>query len=299
MPAEDAKEEEKEETAAAADAAMPAEDAKEEEKEETAAAADAAMPAEDAKEEGKEETVAAAAASAAGFGEVVDDAEEDNADAESADSLDEVIETLKQRAEDREADLKKLRRYVWNKDPEKRSIYVGQVDLSTLPEELYFGIFRDCGAIENVSIQTDQEMLPVGYAYIRFKDVLAAELALMKHGLNWRGLKLEVCMKATSQGAPPPFRRLDSYQLQRDIAMRGGGGGFAGRPLGGGPRRGGRGGMGMGMGMPPPPPPSGPPGFNLGGAPIGGGGGGGGGGGMGGYGGKGGGRRGSDRYRPY
>eukprot|EP01064_Diplonema_japonicum_P012546 TRINITY_DN1997_c0_g5_i1.p2 TRINITY_DN1997_c0_g5~~TRINITY_DN1997_c0_g5_i1.p2 ORF type:complete len:218 (+),score=46.79 TRINITY_DN1997_c0_g5_i1:60-713(+) len=174
-------------------------------------------------------------------GEIV----EDDDGHESEDSLDEHIEMLKSRVKSREDELAQLKKIVWNKDPEKRTLYVGQVDLSTQPDELYFMIFQNCGKVEKISIHTDSfTSLPGGFAYVEFSDLDGAEAGLKKNGLNWRGLKLQICHKNPAPGTPQPaFVRLD-YGLNMGMPLRpplpgllaagapiGGKGGFKGNPI--------------------------------------------------------------------
>ena len=94
---------------------------------------------------------------------------DDVSEGDSDDSLDEVISQLKARVDSRNTELSRLKRNVHNKDPDRRTVYVGQLDLSTLPEELYFDLFCDCGEINRVAIHTDPNSgLPCGFAYVEF-----------------------------------------------------------------------------------------------------------------------------------
>ena len=99
--------------------------------------------------------------------EAKEDSDEDS-DSGSADSLDDVLRDLKKRVGVRETQLNTLRKNVWNQDPERRTIYVGQVDVSTLPEDLYLEIFSECGTIKNIMIHTNQDGIPLGFAFIEF-----------------------------------------------------------------------------------------------------------------------------------
>ena len=143
--------------------------------------------------------------------EVVDEQIEDNEevaegdydiDEDSEDSLDDVIRMLRERGATRSDELVELKKIVRNKDPEERTLYVGQIDLSTLPEELY-EVFKDCGDVEKINI------LPGGYGYVEFEDVSGAEAGLKRHNINWRGLRLQVCSKRPIPGGSP-CPRLDS-----------------------------------------------------------------------------------------
>ncbi|KAJ9466227.1 Polyadenylate-binding protein 3 [Diplonema papillatum] len=173
---------------------------------------------------------------------------EEDADSESLagseDSIDVHIKDLKEKAAVHEQNVEKLRRSVKNKDPDERTIYVGQVDLSTLPEELYFDVFRDAGEVSKIVIHTDpMSSLPRGSAYVEFEDLDGAEKALKKNGLNWRGLKLQICMKRD-----PPNPSITRLDLGMGLMMRQPPPGLAaaGRPFGKGMMAG----AGIGKGAP-------------------------------------------------
>lgn len=108
---------------------------------------------------------------------------------------------------------------------DKKSIYVGNVDYKSEPEQLQ-ELFSDVGVIERVTILFDKfSGLPKGYAYIEFAEVESVEKAIESiNGKEFRGREIRVSSKRTNV---PGFRR----------------GGFRGR---GGRGRGGRGGRGRG-----------------------------------------------------
>jgi len=112
---------------------------------------------------------------------------------------------------------------------DKRSIYIGQVDYGTTPEELV-AHFSSCGVVERVTIACDKfSGRPKGYAYLEFQDDSSIENALKLDGSKFRERDLKVKTKRKNEPA----------------AVRGGGGRFGGRFGGrGGPGIGGRFGRG-------------------------------------------------------
>ncbi|KAI9301505.1 hypothetical protein BJ944DRAFT_271400 [Cunninghamella echinulata] len=100
-----------------------------------------------------------------------------------------------------------------------RSVYVGQVDYSTTPEELQ-AHFQVCGGINRVTILCDKYTgQSKGYGFIEFSDPNAAVQALSFNQTEFRGRLLKVIPKRTNV---PGF------------AYRGGGrGGRGGRGRGG------------------------------------------------------------------
>lgn len=120
-------------------------------------------------------------------------------------------------------------------ETDARSVYVGNVDYGTTPEELQFH-FQGCGTINRVTILTDKFGSPKGYAYIEFLEPDAVQAALALDESEVRGRKIKVSPKRTNV---PGMKK------------RGRGGRFAGRS--------GYYGRGYypwyGYGYPPPPPP--------------------------------------------
>ncbi|ODV82357.1 RNA-binding domain-containing protein, partial [Suhomyces tanzawaensis NRRL Y-17324] len=115
-----------------------------------------------------------------------------------------------------------------------RSIYVGNVDYQSTPEQLE-EFFHKAGVIERVTILFDRYTgLPKGYAYVEFEETASVERAIEElHGNEFRGRELRVSPKRTNL---PGFR---------PRAPRGRGG-FRGRGRGRGGRGRGRGGRGRG-----------------------------------------------------
>ncbi|RMX65744.1 hypothetical protein KXD40_009723 [Peronospora effusa] len=78
---------------------------------------------------------------------------------------------------------------------EDMSIYIGQVDYGSTPEELQ-ALFQSCGTINRVTILCDKFTgQPKGYAYIEFASHDAVESALLLNDTMFRGRKLKVTPK--------------------------------------------------------------------------------------------------------
>ncbi|KAJ1671663.1 hypothetical protein EV182_007509, partial [Spiromyces aspiralis] len=76
-----------------------------------------------------------------------------------------------------------------------RSIYVGNVDYSTTPEQL-LEIFSECGNVARVTIGTDKYTgQPKGYAYVEFTDPEAAKNAEGLTGREINGRPIKVARK--------------------------------------------------------------------------------------------------------
>ena len=75
------------------------------------------------------------------------------------------------------------------------SIYVGQVDYSTTPEEL-LSHFESCGTVERVTIVCDKFTgKPKGFAYLEFQNDAAVENALKLDGSTFKERQLKVTPK--------------------------------------------------------------------------------------------------------
>jgi len=106
-----------------------------------------------------------------------------------------------------------------------RSVYVGNVDYSTKPEELC-KLFASCGEVERVTILCDKWTgQPKGFAYIQFNNNDDVENAQLLDGTEFKQRILKVAPKRTNI---PGFNR-------------GGRGGWRGRGRGRGRGRRGRG----------------------------------------------------------
>lgn len=121
------------------------------------------------------------------------------------------------------------------KDIDARSIYVGNVDYGTTPEELQ-AHFQSCGTINRVTIVVDKYTHhPKGFAYIEFAEPALVAQALVLNESTFRGRPLKIVPKRTN---------LPSFMLRGRGGMRGRGrGGFYTR----GGYRGGFRGRGRGM----------------------------------------------------
>eukprot|EP00804_Cyclotella_cryptica_P020649 CCRYP_003458-RA/>CCRYP_003458-RA protein AED:0.17 eAED:0.17 QI:129/1/1/1/1/1/4/245/214 len=114
-----------------------------------------------------------------------------------------------------------------NKDG--HSIYVGQVDYSSTPEEL-LAHFESCGTVERVTIVCDKFTgKPKGYAYLEFQNEAAVENALKLDGSTFKDRQLKVTSKRVND---------PNYYVQQGGGYQGRGrggfrGGFQGRGRGG------------------------------------------------------------------
>ena len=127
-------------------------------------------------------------------------------------------------------------------DVDSRSIYVGQVDYATTPEELQQH-FSSCGTINRVTILCDKWTgQPKGFAYIEFAEADSVSNALLLNETLFKGRQLKVSAKRTnlpgmSRGksnrgrAPqiPPVSfnpyapYLPAFPMPRGFGVRGGG----------------------------------------------------------------------------
>jgi polyadenylate-binding protein 2 len=121
------------------------------------------------------------------------------------------------------------------KDQDARSIYVGNVDYGTTPEELQ-QLFQTCGSINRITIALNKyTQHPMGYAYIEFAEPSLVANALVLSGTMFRGRQLKVVPKRTNV---PAFMRGGGRGGQRGAPRgyyRGFRGGFRGRGRGGSP----------------------------------------------------------------
>lgn len=137
-----------------------------------------------------------------------------------------------------ETDEERAERLAKQEEVDSRSIYVGNVDYQSTPEQLE-EFFHVVGVIERVTILFDKYSgLPKGYAYVEFEKIESVNKAVEDlHGKEFRGREVRVTPKRTNL---PGFRK-------RGLRGRGGfrgKGGVRGRGRSGGRRRG-RGGSGV------------------------------------------------------
>ncbi|KAL2129504.1 hypothetical protein VTI74DRAFT_7672 [Chaetomium olivicolor] len=181
----------------------------------------------------------------------------EHADGEDANDEEE-ISAMKRRVAEMEAEAAKLREMQASldqarqdltedkEDVDSRSIFVGNVDYSTSPEELQ-AHFQSCGSINRVTILLDKFTgQPKGYAYVEFSEPNLVAQALVLNDSVFKGRNIKVEPKRTNIPGMSRGRGRGGF--------RGGGRGFYGGRGGGGYMRGGgyRGGYrGRGRGFAP------------------------------------------------
>ncbi|KIY94017.1 Polyadenylate-binding protein 2 [Monoraphidium neglectum] len=82
-------------------------------------------------------------------------------------------------------------------EADSRSVYVGNVDYGTTPEELQLH-FQGCGTVNRVTILTDPYGNPKGFAYIEFLEADAVDNALTMDASEIRGRAIKVLRKRTN-----------------------------------------------------------------------------------------------------
>jgi len=117
-----------------------------------------------------------------------------------------------------------------SKDSDKRSIYVGNVDYGTTPEELQ-AHFQSCGTINRITILCDKITgHPKGYAYVEFLEEESVQNAMLLSEDLFRNRPLKIVPKRTNvPGVGIP--RYNPYSRGYPRPWRGG------RPFRGRPRR--------------------------------------------------------------
>ncbi|POY74349.1 hypothetical protein BMF94_2543 [Rhodotorula taiwanensis] len=78
-----------------------------------------------------------------------------------------------------------------------RSIYVGNVDYGSTPEEIQQH-FASCGTINRVTILFDKFTGPKGYAYVEFAEPSLVQNAVLLNESMFRGRQLKVTPKRTN-----------------------------------------------------------------------------------------------------
>jgi len=118
------------------------------------------------------------------------------------------LEAMRQRIKEMEEEAKKMEMsdkttsgntpVATGPEADGRSVYVGNVDYSTKPEDLQT-LFAACGALERVTIMCDKWTgSPKGYAYIQFSSVDGLENAILLDGSEFKGRPIKVCAKRTN-----------------------------------------------------------------------------------------------------
>ncbi|ODV60997.1 RNA-binding domain-containing protein, partial [Ascoidea rubescens DSM 1968] len=111
-------------------------------------------------------------------------------------------------------------------DVDARSVYVGNVDYGTTPEELQKH-FNSCGTINRVTILLDKFTgHPKGYAYVEFSEPSLVQSAVLLNDTLFRGRQLKVVPKRTNV---PGLNRGRGGFRGRRARGRGYRGGFRGR----------------------------------------------------------------------
>lgn len=128
-----------------------------------------------------------------------------------------------------ETEEQRIERLAKQEEADSRSVYVGNVDYKSTPEQLE-EFFHTVGVIERVTILFDKYTgLPKGYAYIEFESTESVEKAISDlHGKTFRGREIRVTAKRTN---------LPGFKKRGGSRGRGSRGGFRGSSRG----RGGRG----------------------------------------------------------
>uniref|UniRef100_M4BK87 RRM domain-containing protein n=1 Tax=Hyaloperonospora arabidopsidis (strain Emoy2) TaxID=559515 RepID=M4BK87_HYAAE len=104
---------------------------------------------------------------------------------------------------------------------EDTSIYIGQVDYGSTPEELQ-ALFQSCGTINRVTILCDKFTgQPKGYAYIEFASRDAVESALLLNDTMFRGRQLKVTPKRMNVRGFNMSRESGRAGSRRDVTSRG------------------------------------------------------------------------------
>eukprot|EP00472_Partenskyella_glossopodia_P006359 CAMPEP_0197525312 /NCGR_PEP_ID=MMETSP1318-20131121/10836_1 /TAXON_ID=552666 /ORGANISM="Partenskyella glossopodia, Strain RCC365" /LENGTH=267 /DNA_ID=CAMNT_0043078539 /DNA_START=52 /DNA_END=852 /DNA_ORIENTATION=+ len=83
-------------------------------------------------------------------------------------------------------------------DVDKRSIYVGNVEYETTPDELK-EFFTPCGVVNRVTIMCNKRTgRPMGYAYVEFKEEDAVTNAVLLDKQEFKGRPLKISAKRTN-----------------------------------------------------------------------------------------------------
>merc|ERR1719382_537729 len=121
----------------------------------------------------------------------------------------EELEAMKNQIKDMEDEAEKLRKIQEQVEEEiqdtgeggeqtdetdGRSIYVGNVDYSTTPEDLQ-EFFAGCGTVNRVTILCDKFRNPKGFSYVEFAEPDAVENAVALSETDFKGRPLKVVAK--------------------------------------------------------------------------------------------------------
>jgi len=130
------------------------------------------------------------------------------ADAVELSAADLEIEEMQKKVQEMEEEAEKLKKLtdaveetdegIDREEIDKRSVYVGNVDYGSTPEELQEH-FKSCGQINRITILVDKfSGSPKGFAYIEFADEQSVQNSLLLNGSLFRGRQLKVIQKRTN-----------------------------------------------------------------------------------------------------
>ncbi|KAL2919497.1 hypothetical protein HK105_201144 [Polyrhizophydium stewartii] len=127
-------------------------------------------------------------------------------------NVDEEIEAMKRRVQEMEEEAAKLKEMQAEVEKEMtgqaavgdreeadvRSIYIGNVDYSSTPEEIQ-AHFQSCGTINRVTILCDKWTgHPKGFAYLEFADAASVNNAMVLSDSMFKGRLIKVTPKRTN-----------------------------------------------------------------------------------------------------
>ncbi|XP_042460438.1 polyadenylate-binding protein 2-like [Zingiber officinale] len=92
-------------------------------------------------------------------------------------------------------------------EADSRSIFVGNVDYACTPEEIQQH-FQSCGTVNRVTILTDRNGQPKGFAYVEFLEVEVVQEAFRLHESELHGHPIKVAAKRTNVPGLKQFRPL-------------------------------------------------------------------------------------------
>jgi polyadenylate-binding protein 2 len=118
--------------------------------------------------------------------------------------VDAELEAMKKRLQEMEEEANRLKEVQStsevpsSEEVDRRSVYVGNVDYGSTPEELQ-AHFKECGTINRVTILCDKFTgHPKGFAYIEFATEEGANNAVILNESLFRGRNLKVSIKRTN-----------------------------------------------------------------------------------------------------
>merc|ERR1719194_108825 len=139
---------------------------------------------------------------------MAEDAPDLAAGADGLTSADAEIEEMQKKVQEMEEEAEKLKKLtdsveevgdgIDREEIDRRSVYVGNVDYGSTPEELQEH-FKSCGQINRITIMVDKFTgSPKGFAYIEFADDQAVQNSLLLNGTLFRARQLKVIQKRTN-----------------------------------------------------------------------------------------------------